>query len=301
LDEQDHLISIKVAILMTNSPIERKFNAIKEKHDQVYVIISPPRCSSTAFARVFWELPSVRYYSHEPFEGTYFMGQNLDYVLDNLRNPLDLREVKQNSAHQSSNSLVIKEMPYQVGDKFPLLVSLTRKPVVFLARDPRQNIASRMSKKEEVGDNPLFPFVETGWELIASQIQYCKEQNIPYLIVDAKDFRNQPVPIFREIFDRLDLKFEKEVLTWDSRPEVDIDNLEGDHQHLYEEVLSSTGMLPDTDAIPTTESFPTENGYRDHVRECMRIYERLKASSARIRIPAERSRPTFQDRISPGD
>lgn len=286
---------------MTISSYESEFNAIKEKYDQVYVIVSPPRCSSTAFARVFWELPSVRYYAHEPFEGTYFMGQDLDYVLNNLSNPLDLLEVKQKSGHQLSNSLVIKEMPYQVGDNFPLLVNLTRKQVVFLTRDPRQNIASRMAKKEEVGDNPLFPFVETGWELIASQIKYCKEQNIPYLIVDAKDFRNQPAPIFRQIFDRLDLNFEKEVLSWDSRPDVDIDNLEGDHHHLYEEVLSSTGMLPDTDIIPTIESFPTENGYRDHVRQCMRIYDRLKASSARIRVPAERSRPVFEDRISPGD
>ena len=76
------------------------------------------------------------------------MDQDMDAVLDNLRNPLDLVEVKQNPTIQSSNSLVIKEMPYQVGDNFPLLVSLTRKPVVFLTRDPRLNIASRMAKKE---------------------------------------------------------------------------------------------------------------------------------------------------------
>lgn len=286
---------------MKISSYESEFNEIKDKYDQIYVIVSPPRCSSTAFARVFWELPPVRFYAHEPFEGTYFMGQDLDYVLNNLRNPLDLLEVKQKPAHQLSNSLVIKEMPYQVGEKFPLLVGLTRKPVVFLTRDPRQNIASRMAKKEEVGDNPLFPFVETGWELIASQIKYCQEGDIPYLIVDAKDFRNQPAPIFSQIFDRLDLNFEKEVLSWDSRPDVDIDNLEGDHHHLYEEVLSSTGMLPDNDAIPTIESFPKEKGYRDHVRDCMRIYERLQASSARVRVPADLTRPIHQARIFPGD
>jgi hypothetical protein len=57
------------------------------------------------------------------------------------------------------------------------------------------------------------------------------------------------------------------VLSESSQPDVDIENLDGDHHYNYEEVLSSTGMLPDTDAVPTIESFPKENGYRDHVRK----------------------------------
>jgi hypothetical protein len=281
--------------------LESEFEEIKGIYDQIYVIVSPPRCSSTAFARVFWELPSVRYYAHEPFEGTYFLGQEIDSALDNLKHPLDLQEVKQNPTLPSSSGLVIKEMPYQAGDNFPLLVSLTRKPVVFLTRDPRLNVASRMAKKEEVGDSPFFPLLETGWELIASQIKYCKEHGVPYLIVDAKDFRNNPIPIFTQIFDRLNLEFESGALTWNSRPDVDIDNLKGGHNHLYEEVLSSTGMLPDTDAIPTIESFPTANGYREHVRQCMHIYERLQNSSARVRLPRRRSGDAYPGAISPGD
>lgn len=280
---------------------ESEFEEVKEKYNQIYVIISPPRCSSTAFARVFWELPSVRYYAHEPFEGTYFMGEGLDAVLANLRNPLDLWTVKQNPAYLASNSLVIKEMPYQVGGNFPLLASLTGHPITFLTRDPRLNISSRMAKKEEVGDNPHFPLVETGWELIESQINYCKDQNIPYQITDAKDFRNQPVSIFSQVFNRLGLDFQNDVLSWNSRPDVDIDNLEGDHHHLYEEVLSSTGMLPDTDAIPPIDSFPKKNGYFEHVRQCMRIYERLLSSSARIRVPRRRSEEYMRGTISPGD
>ncbi len=58
---------------MNISTFENEINAIKDNYDQIYVIVSPPRCSSTAFARVFWELPTVKYYAHEPFEGTYFM------------------------------------------------------------------------------------------------------------------------------------------------------------------------------------------------------------------------------------
>lgn len=286
---------------MNIKTFESEFEEIKAIYDQIYVIVSPPRCSSTAFARVFWELPSVRYYAHEPFEGTYFLGQKIDSALDNLKHPLDLQEVKRNPAMPSSSDLVIKEMPYQAGDNFPLLVSLTSKPVVFLTRDPRLNIASRMAKKEEVGDSPFFPLLETGWELIASQINYCKALSIPYLIVDAKDFRNHPTSIFGKIFDRLDVQFQKDVLSWDSRPDIDIDNLEGDHHHLYEEVLSSTGMLPDTDAVPTIESFPTTNGYREHVRQCMRIYGRLQNSSARVRLTRRRSGDAYPGAISTGD
>jgi hypothetical protein len=282
---------------MQSSLSQSKFEAIRERYDDIYVIVSPPRCSSTAFARVYWEQPSIRYYAHEPFEGTYFMDQGLDHVVDNLRNALDLREIKSYSFAGIGKSLVIKEMPYQVGEHFPLLLGLTMKPVVFLTRDPRQNIASRMAKKQEVGDNPLFPHIETGWQLIADQIEYCKENGIPYMIVDAKDFRNQPVAIFRQLFKRLGLPFQEDMLHWNSRPDVDIDNLEGDHHHLYQEVLSSTGMRPDTEAIPALSSFPVENGYRAHVRQCMKIYQQLLVSPARIKAPVGLTLQYAQDRF----
>ena len=79
---------------MQSLSTKSRFNALRKRYDNIYVIVSPPRCSSTAFARVFWEQPSIRYYAHEPFEGTYFMNQDLDHVLDNLRMPLDLRDIK---------------------------------------------------------------------------------------------------------------------------------------------------------------------------------------------------------------
>ncbi len=91
------------------------------------------------------------------------------------------------------------------------------------------------------------------------------------------------------------------VLSKSSQPVVGIDNLDGVHDHLYVEVLSSTGMLSDTDAVSAIESFPNENGYRDHVRECMRIYERLLNSSARVRLPRRISEGQYQSAVSPAD
>ncbi len=259
------------------------FAKITDKYDRIYVIVSPPRCSSTAFSRVFWEQPSVRYYSHEPFETTYFMGQGLDDVAERLNDPIDLQTVKKNAGIVQGNSLVIKEMPYQVGPRFSLLAQLATKPLVFLMRDPRLNIASRMAKKREVGDSPFFPLIETGWELLAAQIKQCQEQQIPHMIVDAADFRNYPEATFSQVFARLQLPFGSETVTWrPSNGQVNLDNLDGEHTHLYDHVLQSKRMEPDTEPIPPVDSFPTTNGFRAHVVECLQIYEELKRSPAKI-------------------
>ncbi len=260
------------------------FTEIIDKYDGIYVIISPPRCSSTAFARVFWEQPAVGYYNHEPFETTYFMNKGLDDVVHRLNNPINLQTVKKHAGGARGNSLVIKEMPYQVGPHFSLLAQMTDKPLIFLMRDPRLNIASRMAKKKEVGDSPFFPLVETGWELLAAQIKQSEEQQIPHMIVNAVDFRNQPEATFSQVFARLQLPFTAETLSWRSDEQVNLDNLDGEHTHLYDRVLQSTGMEPDREPIPPLESFPETNGYRAHVVQCLQIYEELNNSPARIRI-----------------
>ena len=252
------------------------------RYSEIYVIVSPPRCSSTAFARAFWEQPSVRYYCHEPFEVTYYLGKGLDEVAENIQSPLDLQQLKSFRNGAEQQALVIKEMPYQVGDQFPLLAAMTRHPIVFLMRDPRQNIASRMRKKTQVGDDPIYPTIESGWELWSSQIAWCRDHGVPYLLVDSSDFRGRPESIFPQVFERMALPFVPDMLRWRPCPEVDIDNLGGSHRHLYREVLGSAGIKPDESPIPHLESFPETDGWRDHVARCMTIYEEHAASPARI-------------------
>ncbi len=263
------------------------FDAIRARHSAVYVIVSPPRCGSTAFARVFWEHPSVRYYSHEPFEVTYYRKEGLAEVAAKLAAPLDLAAINPATEGPRGDRLVIKEMPYQVGDRFPLLAGFATEPLVFLLRDPRQNIASRIEKKREVGDSPFFPLVETGWALIAQQIDYCCRQRISYLIVDATDFRNAPASVFPQVFAAFGLDFTPAMLSWPAHHDVDLDNLEGAHRHLYRRVLTSTGIEPATEGIPPLDVFPTEHGVRDHVAECLEIYHRLCRDARRI-VPANK-------------
>lgn len=259
-------------------------NVVKEKYSHIYAIISPPRCSSTAFARVFWEHPSIRYYSHEPFELTYYAEAGIEKVHQKLLNPLDLCAINSDPSANKGEALVIKEMPYQVWHNFPLLAELATKPLVFLIRDPRINIASRMNKKCEVGDSPYFPHIETGWELLNSQIAQCQTQNIPYLIVDGADFRNKPDLIFPQIFEALSLEFSPAQLSWQPQTDLDLDNLGGAHRHLYYHVLNSAGMEPDRDVPPPLSSFPAEHGVRNHVAACLQIYKELQADPARIKL-----------------
>ncbi len=257
--------------------VNRKaFTDIKNLYENIYVIISPPRCSSTAFSRVFWEQPSIRYYSHEPFEVTYFENAELSTVIKKLKKPIDLHPIKSNQYLIQSTGLVIKEMPYQVGPNYKLLISISNHPIIFLIRDPRLNIQSRIDKKLEAGQDPDFPLIETGWELLAEQVNYCSEHKIPYLVVDSTEFRNCPEDVFSRIFKEINLPFSTEMLSWRATPKIKLDNLGGHHSHLYSRVLESTGIEPAIEKIPELEEIPESNGFQEHIKKCMKIYKSLR-------------------------
>lgn len=254
----------------------REIENIRQTYSQVFVIVSPPRCSSTALARVFWEHPLIRYYSHEPFETVYYLHQGLNEVFERLNKPLDLKSLKKSPDNCIGGGIIIKEMPYQVGSYFEMLVNLATAPIIFLIRDPRLNVSSRMRKKIEIGDSPIFPLIETGWKLLESQVAFCQFTEIPYLVVDSRDFRNRPGLILNKLFTRLHLSFSEDFLFWKPHPNIDIDNLYGKHTHLYTKVLQSDRLIPDQDPIPSIESFPEDNGLRQHITECLGIYTQLK-------------------------
>ena len=267
---------------MNKTLLPEEFTKYRERHERIYVIVSPPRCSSTAFARVFWEQPSVRYYFHEPFETTYYQGEGLPEVIAKLDAPLDLTSIKHYAAETSAHALTIKEMPYQVGDNFPLLAALATKPLIFLMRDPRLQIASRREKKIEGGASPLYPFVESGWHLLKQQIAYCRERGIDCLLVDSTDFRGRPSVIFPQVMERFGLAWSDECLEWQACEDVELDNLGGAHRHLYGEVLASTGLKPDLSMVPTLDFFPEEDGVRAHVNHCLEIYRELRQAPERV-------------------
>jgi hypothetical protein len=256
--------------------------ALHKVYSDVYVVLSPPRCVSTAFSRSFWEQPSVGYYSHEPFETTYFLNDGLNVVFNKLMDPLDVRPLKKSTAQPTGNAIVVKEMPYQVGDNFPLLLEMATKPLTILIRDPRLSIYSRMTRRREAGRDPLYPLVETGWELLEKQMRIIEEQKIPHVIVETSDFRRYPKSILSQVFTELGLPIEDSMLDWKSAHGVNIDNLSGRHQNQYERALESVGIQPPTEEVPTLDMFPVEGGFRDHIPYAMAIYEELAKKQQRV-------------------
>lgn len=263
---------------------EHSVEHLKSIYSDIFTVLSPPRCGSTAFSRAFWEQPSVSYYSHEPFEVTYFLKQGMEQVYDKLLSPLDIKPLKNTGRQQTGNALVIKDMPYQIGDNFDTFLALTTKPVVVLVRDPRLSIYSRMQKKREAGQNPIYPLVETGWQLLDSQIKVMKERKVPYLVVETTDYRNEPVDMFNKLFSKLGLPFDPTMLNWKPAEGVDVDNLNGRHRHQYSRALLSNGIQPATESMPSIDDFPVEGGFRNHIEYALSIYESLKSDFSRINV-----------------
>jgi hypothetical protein len=254
---------------------------MRRKYQEIYVVIAPPRCSSTAFARVFWEHPDINFYCHEPFDQIYYKHASLIDVLKTLDSPLDLEPIKRQASIQH-HRLVVKEMTFQVGEYFPVLQSLATQPLVFLIRNPLLSIQSRMQKLQEGGNDPLFPYRESGWGDLLAQVMQCRQLQIPYLIVDSADFRNFPSAILQKVFIRLGLSFAESLLRWQSLTGIALGKLDGEQAHWYQRVLSSTSIEPANEPVPEITSFPERGNFREHVCECLRTYELLREDPRRI-------------------
>ena len=241
---------------------QSRLSEIKETYREIYLIVAPPRTASTAFTRVIWEHPQVGFYCHEPFELVYHRNLALTSVIGKLNNliGLDRAEHKQEG---DKVSVVVKEMTFQVGKHFPLLVSLTTHPVIFLMRDPRRSILSRMQRRKEGNQPAIFPPVESGWHDLHLQVMHCKAQNIPYLIVDAQDFRRAPNSIFQIVLERLGLPFVPEVLSWQPLANVTLDDLGGEQSHWHARALGSTRIEAEDDSLPEMDVFPDSGLFRN--------------------------------------
>lgn len=257
---------------------------VKERHDEIVVIISPARSGSTPLSRVFWEHSAFRYYCHEPFEVTYFDGEPFETAIEKLEEATDLLPLKNKDNGAPGNGLIVKEMPYQVGDNAPYLISLATRPIVFLLRDPLAAVHSRYRKKQEVGDKGTYPGIEMGLTLVENQIAHCKENDIPYVLIESADFRREPGKALGKLFERLDLEFSPALIDWRPLPDFDVDNLEGRHSHLYTRVLQSTGIQPDNAPPRTLEDFPEDDDFRKNVAHHAEIYKKLLEEPQRIRI-----------------
>jgi hypothetical protein len=253
--------------------VRRRLERVRQRHGEVYVIVAPPRTASTALARILWNHDAVGWYSHEPFEATWYRSAPLDSAAELLEAPSRVTEL---GGRGTGDALVVKEMTFQVGDAFPLLAALATRPIVFLIRDPRLAIASRMKVLRRAGRPEAFPLRESGWEDLARQLGHVRRERIPHAVMDSSDLRRDPATVMPALLDRLGLPFSPELLRWDSSAATGLSAVSGADDPFYRRVLDSRGLEAPAETVPDLAHFPTDGGFRQHVAECVAQYEALR-------------------------
>jgi len=253
----------------TGSPLATRLCA---RHGEVYVLVGPPRTASTAVSRILWNHPAVGWYAHEPFEPTWYEGAGVERAEQLLEAP---DAVDSLGGRGTGSALVVKEMTFQVGDAFPLLASLATRPLVFLIRDPRLTIASRMKVLRRSGRPEVFPLRESGWEDLARQLDHVRSEGIPHVVVDSSDLRGAPHRVVPALLEMLGLDFTPDLLAWSASEATGLSAVSGAEDPFYRRVLDSQGLEPPAERIPDLTEFPTDGGFRAHVAECVAQYEEL--------------------------
>jgi hypothetical protein len=256
--------------------VRRRFDAVRERHGDVYVLVGPPRTASTAVSRILWNHPAVGWYAHEPFEPTWYQRAPVERAAELLEAPEAVDDLNPARPRGAGDALVVKEMTFQVGDAFPLLAALATRPLVFLIRDPRLTIASRMKVLRRAGRPEVFPLRESGWDDLARQIAHVRREGIPHVIVDSSDLRRAPDRVAPALLETLGLSFTPDLLMWESSTATGLSAVSGADDPFYRRVLDSRGIEPPAETVPDLSAFPTDGGFREHVAECVARYERLR-------------------------
>jgi hypothetical protein len=263
---------------VADARVAPRLDGLRERHGEIYAIVAPPRTASTALARILWNHEQVGFYSHEPFEATWYEDAGPDRAAELLEAPVPVAQL---GGRGDGRALVVKEMTFQVGDAFPLLATLATRPIVFLIRDPRLTIASRMRVLCRSGRPEAFPLRESGWEDLARQLAYVRREQIPHVVLDSSDLRRSPETIVPPLLERLGLPFTPGLLRWEPSATTGLSSVSGAEDPFYQRVLDSRGLEPPAEEVPDLSHFPTAGGFREHVVECVERYEELRAAPRR--------------------
>jgi hypothetical protein len=263
-----------------DAAVRRRLAGLRDRHEEVYVILAPPRTASTALARILWNHEAVGWYSHEPFEATWYEGAGVDRAAELLDAPEPVAAL---GGRGAGRALVVKEMTFQVGGAFPLLAGIATRPIVFLIRDPRLSVASRMRVLRRSGRPEAFPPRESGWEDLVRQLGHARREGIPHLVVDSSDLRARPGAVVPPLLERLGLAYSPELLRWESSAATGLSSVSGPDDPFYRRVLDSRGLEAPAETVPDLAHFPEDGGFRRHVAACVERYEELRRSAVAYR------------------
>jgi hypothetical protein len=261
-----------------DAAVRDRLARVRERHGDVFVLVGPPRTASTALARILWNHPAVGFYSHEPFEPTWYRGAGPDVAAELLESAAPVAELDPSRSEPAGRGLVVKEMTFQVGDRFPLLAALATRPIVFVIRDPRLSIASRMKVLRRSGRPEVFPLRESGWHDLMRQLDHVRAEAIPHVVLDSRELRAEPERVVPALLAKLGLGYDPALLRWGSSPATGLSAVSGNEDPFYQRVLASGGIEAPTEEVPALDSFPSDGGFRQHVVECLERYEELCGS-----------------------
>ena len=243
-------------------------------HSDVFIVLSPPRSCSTLISRILWEDPVFGFFAMEPFDGIYRGREPTTTTVAALGHVQPLADILQ--VRRTGTALLIKEITYQVGEHFPAFSQWPTRPILFAVRDPRLTISSRMHKLREGGFSSIFPHAESGWTALARQVQTCRSQGIPYLIVDGTLLRSHPAQLTAAMFREVGLQ-SSPPLSWHPIGHADFGIGTGLHDYFFDRALSSSAIDPPDRQVPQLSDFPAQGGMRRHVAECLDIYAEITA------------------------
>jgi hypothetical protein len=266
-----------VADVDIGGTVHERLARVRERHGEVLAIVAPPRTASTALARILWNHAQVGFYAHEPFEPTWYRDAGVEVAAELLESPSPVGEL--GGTATDGTALVVKEMTFQVGDAFPLLAELATRPIVFLIRDPRLSIASRMEVLRRSGRPELFPLRESGWDDLERQLDFVHAAGLPHLVVDSRDLRSAPESVVPPILDALGLDFSPELLSWKPSSATGLSAVSGPADPFYQRVLESGGIEAPRESPLPLDAFPETDGFRAHVAECVRRYEAVRSTT----------------------
>ncbi len=259
------------------------------------LIVSPPRSCSTALARALLAHSTIDTYLHEPCDLYCHRNAPVRSILERLHD---------GGLNRSS---LLKEMTFQLGDGSVCrhFLRQARPPVLFICRDPRLNIESRIRMVlsdllgrpevngafrhrvesaiehkdyrglDDILTEDLFPLDYTGWRHLARQLDICRSVGIDHVIVKAHTLRSEPQACIGRLCARLGLDFENAMLAWGQSGWKPSKGLP-EQGPWYERVAESTGILPEAEPVIPEARLPRR--FQDHLPFARRIFEEAVAS-----------------------
>lgn len=251
-------------------------NALRAHFDTVAVILSPPRCGSTALARSLWQHRAFCGYLHEPYDRAYHDGR-----MPSAKEVLDSVLERAGAPAGTGRGLVIKEMSFQVADRAAELIEAATLPVILLIRDPMLAVSSRMRCLESGGEAAWFAEREAGWLDLAAIRTDLLRAGRDYVIVDISDVRRDPAAVLAALCGRLGLASDARMLSWQPAGDLKLGQLDGRQDDWYRRVLASTGFEWPGEPLPAAEYFWSRH-MQDVVDACMRHYRQAREDPRRV-------------------